>query len=252
MLLRGSGVPTETGWLTLVALVSAFAGATASVAGFGIGSLLTPLLALQLGTSIAVAAVAIPHAAATVLRAWRLRREVDWPLFRTFGLCSAVGGLSGALLFTRLGGPVLGRVLGALLVLTAVSTLSGWAGRVRLPAWAAWALGILSGFFGGIVGNQGGLRAGALLGLGLAPAAFVATSTMSGVVVDAVRTPLYVARAGGAVADAWPSVLVATAGAVAGTLLGERVLVGMTPDRFRRVVAGLVGVLGIWLLARPL
>lgn len=234
-----------------VAVVSVVAGATAAVAGFGIGSLLTPLLALSLGTPLAVAAVAIPHAAATVLRAWRLRRAVDWPLFGRFGLWSAVGGLAGALLFARLGGEALTRLLGALLLLTSVSGLSGWATRVRLPRWGAWLLGLLSGFFGGLVGNQGGLRAGALLGLGLAPATFVATSTMAGVVVDAVRTPLYVLRAGPALADAWPLVVIATTGTVAGTLLGERALLGLSRERFRTIVAGLVGLLGVWLLAGP-
>jgi uncharacterized protein len=236
------------GFLILVWLASVAAGATAAVAGFGIGSLLTPLLALRLGTPLAVAAVALPHAAATVLRAWRLRRAVDWPLFRRFGLWSAAGGLAGALVFARLGGPALTRVLGALLILTAVSGLTGWAARVRLPVWATWILGLLSGFFGGVVGNQGGLRAGALLGLGLPPAAFVATSTMAGVVVDAVRAPVYVGRAGEAVLAVWPLVVAATTGTLLGTLLGERALLGLSPERFRRVVAALVGALGVWLL----
>ena len=239
-------------WLHLaVAVVSVVAGVTASISGFGIGSLLTPLLAFSLGTPVAVAAVALPHAAATVLRAWRLRRAVDWDLFRRFGLWSAVGGLAGALVFARLGGEILTRVLGGLLVLTAVSVLTGWASRVTLPRWAAWLLGLLSGFFGGLVGNQGGLRAGALLGLGLAPATFVATSTMSGVIVDAVRTPLYVLRAGAAILDVWTLVAVATLGTVAGTLLGERALPGISPERFRTLVGALVGVLGVWLLVGP-
>lgn len=237
-------------FLILTAIVSVLAGATASIAGFGIGSLLTPLLALRLGTPVAVAAVAVPHLAATVFRAWRLRRAVDWPLFRTFGLWSAAGGILGALLFARLGGPLLTRILGALLVVTAISTITEWATRIRLPAWTAWPLGLLSGFFGGIIGNQGGLRAGALLNLGLAPAAFVATSTMTGVVVDIVRTPVYLSRAGSAVLSAWPIVATATLGTLAGTLLGERVLLGMPPERFRRIVAILVGLLGAWILWR--
>jgi uncharacterized membrane protein YfcA len=203
---------------------------------------------MSLGTPAAVAAVALPHAAATVLRAWRLRHAVDWALFRRFGLWSAMGGLAGALMFARLGGELLTRVLGALLVLTAVSVLTGWASRVSLPRWAAWLLGLLSGLFGGLVGNQGGLRACALLGLGLAPAAFVATSTMAGVVVDAVRTPLYVMRASGTLVDAWPTIAIATVGTVAGTLLGERALLGLSPGRFRMIVAALVGLLGLWLL----
>ena len=49
------------------------AGAIAAVSGFGIGSLLTPLLALHAGTKTAVAAVSIPHLIGTAIRFWRLR-----------------------------------------------------------------------------------------------------------------------------------------------------------------------------------
>lgn len=235
-------------FLFVVLLMSVVAGATASIAGFGIGSILTPLLALRLGTPTAVAAVAVPHAVATVFRAWRLRRAVDWPVFRRFGIWSAAGGLAGALLFSRLGSDALTRVLGALLVLTAISTLTGWATRVHVPRWAAWVLGILSGFFGGVVGNQGGLRAGALIGLGLTSAAFVATSTMTGVIVDVVRTPIYVVRQGSAVGQAWTLVATSTIGVLVGTLLGERALFGLSPERFRHLLATLIGALGSWLL----
>ncbi|HEY0997414.1 MAG TPA: sulfite exporter TauE/SafE family protein [Gemmatimonadaceae bacterium] len=237
-------------FLLVVAVVSTLAGSTAAVVGFGIGSLLTPLLATRYDAGLAVALVAIPHAAATVLRAWRLRGAVDWPLFRRFGLWSAAGGLAGALLFTRLGGSALARLLGALLVLTAVSALTGWATRVTLPRWGAWMLGALSGFFGGVVGNQGGLRAAALFGLGLAPATFVATSTMTGVIVDAARLPLYVARSGGALRDGWALLLVATGGTVLGTMIGSRMLLGLSPQRFRTILALLIGLLGLLLLVR--
>ncbi len=237
-------------FLLLVALASTFAGGTAAIVGFGIGSLLTPLIATRYDAGVAVALVAIPHAAATVLRAWRLRREVDWPLFRRFGLWSAAGGLAGALLFTRLGGSALARILGGLLVLTAVSALTGWATRVSLPRWGAWILGALSGFFGGVVGNQGGLRAAALFGLGLAPATFVATSTMTGVIVDAARLPLYLARSGGAMREGWALVVVATAGTVLGTAVGSRMLMGLSPQRFRAILSVLIGLLGLLLLVR--
>jgi len=57
--------------------LSLVAGAVAAVAGFGIGSLLTPFLALETGAKVAVAAVAIPHFVGTVQRFWILRRHVD-------------------------------------------------------------------------------------------------------------------------------------------------------------------------------
>jgi uncharacterized protein len=239
-------------FLLAVFAVAVLSGATAAVAGFGIGSLLTPVLATRLGTAAAIAAVAIPHAAATALRFWRLRRAVDWSVIRSFGLLSAGGGLVGALLYARLSSRVLTIVLGVLLVATAVAGLTGWATRWRAAGTRAAALGLVSGFFGGIAGNQGGLRAAALLGFGLAPAAYIATSTTVALLVDAARTPIYVWRAGAELVALASSIAVATLGVLVGTVLGERLLLGLPVDRFRHIVSALIGLLGLWLLVSSL
>jgi uncharacterized protein len=238
--------------ILLTFVVAVLAGATAAIAGFGIGSLLTPLLAARLGTGLAVAAVAIPHAVASALRAWRLRSAIDWTVLRGFGLLSALGGLAGGLLYARLGNRVLTGVLGVLLIATAVAGITGWTSRWRPGGWRAHLLGVLSGLFGGVVGNQGGLRAAALLTFGLAPVAFVATSTMTGLLVDAARTPIYLVRAGSSLLGVRDLVIAATAGVVTGTLLGERLLFGLSAERFRRVVAGLIGLVGLVLLSQAL
>ena len=232
--------------------VAVLSGGTAAVAGFGIGSLLTPLLATRLGTAAAIAAVAIPHAAATALRFWRLRRAVDWRVIRRFGLLSAAGGLAGAVFYARLSSRVLTIVLGLLLVTTGVAGLTGWIARWRVTRAGVAGLGLLSGFFGGIAGNQGGLRAAALLGFGLAPSAYVATSTAIALLVDAARTPVYVWRAGGTLIGLASPIAVATTGVLVGTLLGERMLLGLPPERFRRAVSALIGLLGVWLLVGAL
>ncbi|MGE5090537.1 MAG: TSUP family transporter [Bacillota bacterium] len=236
--------------ILLTFVVAVLAGATAAIAGFGIGSLLTPLLAARVGTGLAVAAVAIPHAVASALRAWRLRSAIDWSVLRGFGVLSAAGGLAGGLLYARLGNRVLTAVLGVLLIATAVAGVTGWTSRWRPGGWRAHLLGVLSGLFGGVVGNQGGLRAAALLTFGLAPVAFVATSTMTGLLVDAARTPIYLVRAGESLLGVRDLVLAATAGVVTGTLLGERLLFGLSADRFRRVIAALIGLVGVLLLVQ--
>src|SRR5205823_6785807 len=73
------------------------AAGIAAVAGFGIGSVLTPILATESGTKLAVAAIAIPHFVGTAQRYWKLRRHVDRHVLLGFGVASAVGGLAGAL-----------------------------------------------------------------------------------------------------------------------------------------------------------
>src|SRR5262249_10355125 len=117
---RPEAVHAAVSFDVLVALVAALAGGVAAVSGFGIGSLLTPLLAAHFGTRTAVAAVSIPHVVGTAVRFVTLRPHVDGPTFRRFGILSAAGGLLGALANARVKSPVLSVVLGGLLVFAGV------------------------------------------------------------------------------------------------------------------------------------
>jgi uncharacterized membrane protein YfcA len=230
--------------------LAVLSGGTAAIAGFGIGSLLTPLLAATYGTSTAVAAVAIPHAAATALRCWRLRWRIDWIIVRSFGLLSAAGGLLGALLYTRFSNDALTLALGLLLVSTALATLADLPSRVRVTGPVVGVLGFLSGLFGGLAGNQGGLRAAAMLSFALPPVNYVATATATAMLVDLVRTPIYVWRAGGDIGTLTTPLIVATAGVLIGTVLGERILLGLSIRQFRFGIAALIGLLGVWLIVQ--
>jgi uncharacterized membrane protein YfcA len=237
--------------MTLLAAIFAggiLSGATAAISGFGIGSLLTPLLATRYGMSLAVAAVSIPHAIATAVRCWRLRAYIDRSVLRSFGALSAVGGLAGALLYTRFDSLLLTRILGALLIATGIAAVTEWVKRIHPHGLGANALGLASGFFGGIAGNQGGLRAGALMAFRLTPAAVVATATATGLAVDAARMPVYVWTSGAELMHLGAPIGAATAGVLVGTLLGERMLMGLSARAFRIVVGTFIGMLGLWLL----
>jgi uncharacterized membrane protein YfcA len=235
-------------FVTLLAVASVAAGAIAAVAGFGIGSLLTPVFALRVDMKLAVAAVAIPHLVATALRLTMMRQHVDWRLVRSFGVMSAAGGLTGALLQQRLRGPGLVMVFGGLLVFAGLTGLTGVMERVRLGRTSAWVAGLLSGVFGGLVGNQGGIRSAALLGFDVRPAAFVASATAAALMVDLARMPVYVALESDRLAGLAGLIALAAAGAVAGTIGGERVLRRIPPPIFKKLVSALVLALGIYML----
>src|SRR5262245_12841768 len=226
-------------------LLGFVAGGVASVAGFGIGSLMTPLFAARFGVKLAVALVSIPHFSATVLRAWRLRRHVDRHVLLNFGITSAAAGLLGALLHGYLQGRALGIVFGCLLLLAGISGMTGLANRVRLGRRAAWIAGFVSGAFGGLVGDRGGIRSAALLGADVPKESFVATATVVGVIVDVARVPVYVATEGQAIVRAWPFVAAATVGALVGTIVGERILRRVPERVFRVTVSILVLALGL-------
>ena len=174
------------------------------------------------GTKLAVAAVSIPHAIGTSIRLWRFRREVDWAIVRSFGLTSAAGGLTGALLNTWATSRALELVFGSLLVLAGASQVTGYAKRWRLRGALAWLGGALSGFFGGLVGNQGGIRTAAMLGFDVDKRQFVATTTAVALLIDMARVPVYLAVEAAQLARIWPTIALATIGVVVGTLFGEK------------------------------
>jgi uncharacterized membrane protein YfcA len=237
---------------TFLAIAAIVAGGLAAVTGFGIGSLLTPILALQVDTRLAVAAVSIPHAIGTALRFALLKGGVDRRVLWSFGLTSAVGGLAGASLQGWLGNRWLDVVFGALLLFAAVSQGTGLAGRMHFRGAGAWLAGALSGLLGGLVGNQGGIRSAALLAFDLPKHAFVATATAIGLFVDGARMPVYVVTQGADMASIWRPIALASIGVCAGTVLGSRTLARIPEIWFDRLLAIVLALLGVVMMIRGL
>jgi uncharacterized protein len=234
----------------LVAFVGVVSAAIAWVTGFGIGSLLTPTFAIRTGTKLAVAAVAIPHVVATAQRFWLLRRHVDRRVLLGFGMASAIGGLAGALLHIWVSNRFLSVAFGVVVALTGIAELTGWMRRVHWGRSAAWTAGTLSGGLGGLVGNQGGIRTAAMLGFDVPKEAFVATSTAVGLFVDGARLPVYLATDWRAMLGIWPLIALATGATMVGTAIGGAILGRISKQAFRRVIAALLIILGVYMLVQ--
>jgi hypothetical protein len=230
-----------------VLIVAIISGGVAALSGFGIGSLLTPLLATAVGIKVAVAAVSLPHFVATCVRLWGLRKHVDRNVLLHFGILSAVGGLLGALFQWKSASPILSVVFGCLLLFAGASGLAGWSERMHFGRSTAWLAGALSGFFGGVVGNQGGIRSAALVGFQLSKEGLVATATATGVIVDIARVPVYLATQGQALVPIATYIVLATIGCLIGTFWGVRILERIPARWYKRVLSSLICALGLYM-----
>lgn len=242
--------------LVLVSIVALTASAMTFFSGFGLGTILVPAFAIALPLPAAVASAALVHFLNNILKFGLMATRADWRTVLRFGLPAAVAaflgaGLLGAVaqvptllsyewLDQRFEVTALKLAIGVTIALFAV--LECWPRFAALAVPRRWIAlgGLLSGFFGGLSGNQGALRSAFLLKAGLDKQAFVATGVVSAVIVDAVRLGVY----GSQGTFAWVSggsgvpaaVVVATACALAGTLLGRRLLNVVTLRFVRRIV----------------
>jgi uncharacterized protein len=211
--------------------------------------LLTPLLATHFGAKTAVALVSVPHLIATGVRFYSLRGHLDKRIFWTFGILSAIGGLTGALLNSRANSRILSAILGGLLIFAGLTGLSGWLAKSRLGRTSGAIAGALSGLFGGMVGNQGGIRSAALLGFKVSKESMVATATAIALVVDGARMPIYFATQWHDFPPNWPIILIATIGVLAGTFWGVRLLRRIPEQVFRTALSLAITALGVYMLA---
>lgn len=235
--------------------------------GFGLGTLLMPVFALFFPVDVAIASTAVVHAANNLFKFGLLARGARREVVARFGVPAVVAAFAGAAVLTelaqsdalaplatwQLGGRTahitpLGLVVGLAIVAFSLADLVPGVARLEAPARWLPLGGALSGFFGGLSGHQGALRAIFLAPLGLAPAEFAATQAVIALLVDGARLAVYGVAFGatmrGDASIPWTNVAAATACAFAGAYLGKRLLPKTTVGALRALVGALLLVVG--------
>jgi uncharacterized membrane protein YfcA len=191
----------------IIGLAAFLASGLTLFSGFGLGTLLLPVMALFFPVEMAIALTAIVHFLNNLFKLVLLGRYADRAAVWRFGLPAIGTALLGAevlLWLSRLppvwdyhllGGSF--QVLPVKLVVAGLIVL--FAGWEFSPALAHISLdkkylplgGILSGFFGGLSGHQGALRSAFLLQAGLTKESFIATGVVISLLVDIPRIAVY-------------------------------------------------------------
>ena len=177
--------------LLLVAIGSFLAAALTVPAGFGLSTILTPLVLLLMGPHEAVAVVAVVHGAHNAGKFAALKESVDFEAFRRYGVWLVLGAILGAVLQNEVPQKPLLALIGAFLVsLPLLSMSEGWTGY-RIPEANDSLGGFGSGFMGGLTGHQGALRAMFLTRRLPDKMTYAATASVLALCVDLSRVPVY-------------------------------------------------------------
>ena len=241
----------------VICLVALVASGLTFFSGFGLGTLLLPAFALFVPVDRAIAMTAVVHLVNSLTKVALVGRLADRQTLVRFGLPAIAAALAGAWLLGKLSTAeplvsyqAFGRTFEVLPVKLAIGILLAAFALVEvLPVCRGLAFptrfmplgGALSGFFGGLSGMQGALRAAFLARAGLTAEAFVATSAVIACLVDVSRLGVYAGRVVAVRHELdWSLVAAAIAAALAGAVAGRRFLGAMTMERVQRIVAGLL------------
>jgi hypothetical protein len=228
--------------LVLVALAVAVASYAQAVSGFGFALIASPLIATVEGPKTAVVGGAVVATLQSLYVIRALRPDVHWRPVALITGASLLGMPLGLLAFSRLSKQELTAVIGALVLLFALLMWRGW----RLPDTRLTEViaGIVSGSLATSTGTSGPPIVITFHGRGLRPNAFRAC--LAGVfTLQGLATVGLFAAAGKFDADVWRVIAVGTPAMVAGWLAGNRLFVRIDPDRFRKIVLGMLVVSGL-------
>ncbi|HAR95304.1 MAG TPA: hypothetical protein DCR97_05000 [Deltaproteobacteria bacterium] len=252
--------------LMVVCAAALTASSLTLFSGFGLGTLLMPVIAIFFPLELAIAMTAMVHLANNLFKIGLLGRKADYSVVLRFGLPAVLAAFVGAALLSWLAGfqPLYGYgafgreiqvsalklVIGLLIILFVTIEL--------LPAFSNIALdrkwlpigGVISGFFGGLSGHQGAFRSMFLIKAGLEKEAFVATGVVLAVMVDLSRMVVYGADISfrNDVVN-WPMVIAASTAAFGGALIGTRILKKVTIRTVQFLVSALLILVATGLIA---
>jgi len=191
----------------IICTVALVVSALTLFSGFGLGTLLMPAFAIFFPIEIAIATTAIVHLANNIFKLALVGKTADFKIVLKFAIPASIMAIAGALLLNyfaniqpiaeyNLAGKIftitaVKLVVAILLAIFAILELSPRFEKLGFhPKYIPFG-GALSGFFGGLSGQQGALRSAFLIRAGLKKESFIGTSVVSVVVVDISRLIVY-------------------------------------------------------------
>ncbi len=232
--------------------------------GFGLGTILTPVFMIFFPVELAIALTGVVHFFNNIFKLFLVGGHASKEVLLRFGIPAVIAAIFGSWILLNITGlePLFfyefsGKqivvypvkfVVAILLIIFATIDLVPYFnslqfGKDKLPIGGA-----LSGFFGGLSGNQGALRSAFLIRAGLTKESFVATAVVVSTFVDFTRLSIYATRfTTSGLTENLTLVCSATISGIAGAYIGNKLLKKVTLRFLQVTVAIMLIVISIGL-----
>ena len=237
----------------IICLVALFGSALTFFSGFGLGTILVPVFALFFPIELAIALTAIVHFLNNLFKLSLIGKNINKKTVLDFGIPSIIGAIVGAYLLTFISkmNPIfeytfydhtfqvmpVKLTIAILLLLFALFEIIPKLSQLEFDTKYLKIGGLLSGFFGGLSGNQGALRTVFLIRANLSKESFIATGVVIACIVDVIRLSVYGEQIFKNTELNYSLIIISTISAFIGAFIGNKLLKKVTIVTIKNVVS---------------
>lgn len=246
----------------LISLVAFLTAILTFFSGFGLGTILTPVMMLFFPVELAIVLTGLVHFFNNLFKLSLVGKFADRMVLLRFGIPAVVAAIFGSWVLMNIPDNLplfsyqlfnhtfkvyaIKLLISILLILFALMDLVPFFSNIQFGKEKLPLGGALSGFFGGLSGNQGALRSAFLIKSGLSKETFVGTAVVVSAFVDFTRLSVYATQISFSdLTNNSKLVISATTAAIFGAYLGNKLLKKVTLQFIQRIVAILLILMSI-------
>jgi len=248
--------------IVIVSVVAFLVAILTFFSGFGLGTILTPVFMIFFPVDLAIALTGVVHFFNNIFKLFLVGKNADRQVLIRFGIPAVIAAFAGAWLLLQISDlkPLFDYELGEktievypvkfiiaiLLIIFALIELIPFFNKMQFGKDKLPIGGALSGFFGGLSGNQGALRTAFLIKAGLSKEALIGTAVVVSTFVDLTRLSVYATRfTASGLQENMIVVICATLAAIAGAFIGHKLLKKVTLKAIQKLAAIMLIILSI-------
>lgn len=234
--------------ILLFSFLTLFAAFVGTLGGFGISTIMVPVVALFFPLPQTLLFVGIIHLFGNVWKVILFRSGIRFKLIATFATPALVASIAGAILVSKLGAGNLQRILGIFLIVYVAFLFVYPKFKVAKTTFATSLGGLASGFAAGFFGIGGAIRSAFLSAYDFPKDVFLATNGVIALIVDLGRVGGYLISSVFLPSHLLGWLLLFVPLSFLGAEWAKLVVYRIPERKFRMVVAGFLLLVGIRLM----
>lgn len=231
--------------IAIISLVAFIVAILTFFSGFGLGTILTPVMMIFFPVEVAIALTGVVHFSNNIFKLFLVGKNFNKEVLLRFGIPAVLFAFIGALLLVKIPNfePLysyhlfdkrfevypLKLLVAVFMMFFALIDLIPYFSKLQFDKSKLPIGGAFSGFFGGLTGAQGALRSAFLIRAGLSKETFIGTTVIISSFVDFTRLSVYASRILNLeLKENLPLLVCATLSAMIGAFIGNKLLKKVT------------------------